>query len=57
MPYNKTLYDALVKQYGAKKAAKVYFGMKNEKSKSYQKGLKTAKKQGHIIYKIKDGKK
>lgn len=51
MPINKSLAKALKKKYGAKKGENVYFGMEKSKGKTgkiYKKGLKTAKKEGHI---------
>lgn len=47
MPVNASLASSLKKQYGVKKGEKVYYAMENSKSKAFQKGLKTAKKEQH----------
>lgn len=39
---------SLQKKYGKKKGTSVYFGMENKSSKAFQKGVKTAKKEGHL---------
>ena len=49
MPINKTLYNKLVNEYGEKKGKSVYFGLESKGSKSFQKGLATAKKEGHTM--------
>ena len=49
MPINKPLYSSLVKKYGAKKGKQVYFAMENKGTKSFKKGLKTAKRQGKTM--------
>jgi len=57
MPINKPLLSSLKKTYGAKKGTSVYFGMEQKGSKGFQKGLKTAKKQGKTAAHLKDIKK
>lgn len=52
MPINKSLYNSLVKQYGASKAKTIYYSMENENKSSFRKGLKTAIKERHTIKKI-----
>lgn len=53
MPVNRSLASSLKSQYGGKKGKQVYYAMENKGSKAFQKGLKTAKKEGHTIKKIK----
>jgi hypothetical protein len=48
---NKHLATSLKKQYG-KKGESIYFAMENQGSKSFKKGLKTAKKEGHLVKKF-----
>lgn len=57
MPINKPLMGALQKKYGSKKGTSVYFGMENSGSKAFQKGVKTAQKQGKTVAHLKDYKK
>lgn len=57
MPINKTLLSSLRKQYGTKKGTGVYFGMENKGGKAFQKGIKTASKEGHTVAHLKDLKK
>ena len=60
MPINKTLAAALVKKYGKKKGESIYFGLENAKGKkglAFRKGLKTAKKEGHVVAKFSKKKK
>jgi len=58
MPINKDLYNSLTKKYGAKKGKKVYFAMENKGSKSFKKGLATAKRKGRTMaHAPKKGKK
>jgi hypothetical protein len=59
MPVNKNLAKALVKKYGEKKGKEVYYAMENEKKKSFKKGMKTAKKEKHLVknFPKKKGKK
>lgn len=57
MPINKPLLSSLKKQYGGKKGTSIYFGMENKGSTGFQKGLKTAKKQGKTAAHLKDIKK
>jgi len=47
MPINKSLANSLTKKYGKKKGEEIYFGMENKGTKSFKKGLRTAKKEGH----------
>lgn len=56
-PVNKTLAKALVKKYGKKKGEDIYYGLEQKGSKSFQKGLKTATKEGHISKKFPKKKK
>lgn len=46
-PVNRTLADALIKEYGKKKGTDIYYSMEQTGSKSFKKGLKTAKREGH----------
>lgn len=48
MPVNSSLMNALIKQYGKRKGAKVYYSMENQGSSSFKRGLSTATKEGHI---------
>lgn len=48
MPINAPLMKSLKKSYGTKKGKSVYYAMENKGSKSFKKGLKTAKKQGRV---------
>ena len=57
MPVNKSLAGSLKKKYGAKKGESVYYAMENKGTKSFKKGLKTAKKEGHTSAKFPKGKK
>jgi hypothetical protein len=57
MPINKSLKAGLIKQYGAKKAEKVYFGLESKGSKTFKKGLATAKKERHTQAHYKSKKK
>lgn len=52
MPVNKNLAKNLIKKYGAKKGKEIYYAMENEKSKAFQKGLRTAKREGHTLKKF-----
>lgn len=46
MPINASLAKSLITKYGKNKAKKIYFGLENEKKPAFQKGLKTASKEG-----------
>ncbi len=52
MPVNLSLAKALIKKYGKKKGEKVYYAMENKKGKGFSKGLKTARREGHVAYKF-----
>lgn len=52
MPINKSLYNSLVKTYGAKRAKEVYYAMESDNKPAFKKGLKTAIKEKHTIKKI-----
>ncbi len=54
MPVNKHLAESLKKQYGDTEGEKAYYAMENSSPKSnagktFKKGLKTAKKEGHTV--------
>lgn len=49
MPVNKSMYDAMVKQYGPKRGKEVYFASESAGKPAFKKGLKTAKKEGHTM--------
>lgn len=53
MPINKSLMDSLVKKYGKKEGEKRYFAMENSKNPAFQKGVKTASKEGHTVSDLK----
>ena len=57
MPVNVSELKAMRSKYGAKKGTNVYFASENKNSKSFQKGIKTAKKEGHTVAHLKDLKK
>lgn len=57
MPVNKTLYNALKKQYGPKKAVAIYSAMEKDKTPAFQKGLKTAEKEKHVLKKLPKAKR
>lgn len=52
MPVNRSLARALIKKYGSKKGKSIYYGMETKNSKGFRKGLKTAKREGHIAKKF-----
>ena len=49
MPVNKNMAKALVKKYGPKKGKQIYYAMENDNKPSFQKGMKTATKEGHTL--------
>lgn len=49
MPVNATLMKSLKKKYGPKKGEQIYYSMEKSGSPSFQKGLKTAEKEGHVL--------
>jgi hypothetical protein len=51
MPINQSLFKSLVKKYGYKRGKDIYFSMESEGKPAFRKGLKTAKKEGHIVKK------
>jgi len=53
MPINVSLMKALKKRYGSQKGEDVYFGMENEGKPAFEKGLRTAKKEGHTVKNLK----
>jgi hypothetical protein len=57
MPYNATLARKLIEKYGRKKAMEIYHAMENEGKPSFKKGIKTAKKEGHITKRFPTGKR
>ena len=54
MPINIVLMNSLIKKYGPKKGKSIYFGMENEGKAGFQKGVKTASKQGKTVAHLKD---
>lgn len=57
MPINVSMLKAMKKQYGAKKGKSIYFASENKGTKSFKKGLATAKKEHHTVAHLKDLKK
>lgn len=57
MPINKSMFNSMKKEYGAKKGEKVYFATENSGKASVKKGLATAKKEGHTAKNLKAMKK
>lgn len=56
MPINVSELKAMQKKYGTKKGQSVYFATENSGKKSFAKGLKTAKKEGHTVPHLRDMK-
>jgi len=56
-PINKSLFNSLKKKYGIIKSKKIYMSMESENKPSFKKGLKTAKKEKHILNKFPKRKK
>lgn len=52
MPVNKSLAKSLIAKYGQKRGESIYYGLENSGKKSFAKGLKTAKKEGHTTVKF-----
>lgn len=52
MPVNKSLAKALIKKYGPEKGKDIYYAMENDNKSAFKKGLKTAKKENHILKKF-----
>ena len=57
MPVNKTLAHALIEKYGRKKGMEIYYAMEREGKPAFKKGLKTAKKEGHVTKRFPNGKR
>jgi hypothetical protein len=52
LPVNKSLAKKLIEKYGYEKAMEIYYAMENEGKPAFKKGLKTAKKEGHVLKKF-----
>jgi hypothetical protein len=57
MPINKNLAKNLIKKYGYEKGMEIYNAMESDNKPSFKKGMKTAKKKGHLLKKFPKKKK